>query len=186
MDHKQIDELLWFPETITKLTQKGIKDPIFKILDIFKTQESLSLQLQRHLERAMGGMIAEFTAEEQEKLKVRMNRWMDERISIKVYKANLLPITFDDSSDQYEYRMTSSYLFFNSEEAAMKLFEIISDFKLENQMYSLDQCRHFVSSKARREMHFQATCAHAWASKDFVPETFIKYKVSITHEHQFS
>lgn len=166
--------MLWFPEVITKLTQKGVKDPIYKVLDVFKQDPSKSKQLQRHLERALTEMIAEFTADEQEKLKVRLHQWLNGRIIIKVYMAKLLPITENDWSDMYEYPEMGAYVFHDTESAATKLFELVSEFKIKEQMYSLEDCRRFVKQKAERQMHFYANDGK-----------YIKYNVSITHDHQF-
>lgn len=175
MDQKQIDELLWFPEAITKLTQKGIKDPIYKVLDIFKQDPSKSKQLQRHLERAIDEMINECSADEQAVLKTRIYQWLNGRITIKVYMAKLLPITEDDWSDMYDYPEMGAYVFDDAESAATKLFELVSEFKIKEQMYSLENCRRFVKQKAEREMHFYAN-----------NEIYVKYKVSIKHDHQFT
>lgn len=168
--------MLWFPDAITQLVQKGIKDPIFKVLDVLKQDPSKerACQLQRHLERAMGEMIAEFTPDEQEKLKARFHQWLNGRITIKVYMAKLLPITENDWSDMYEYPQTFEHTFHDVESAATKLFELVSEFKIKEQMYSLKDCRLFVKQKAERCMHFYANDGK-----------YIKYKVSIAHDHQF-
>jgi len=53
----EVDHLLWFPEAINELTRKGVKDPIFRVLELFRTDNIKWNAIQRHLEKAIGKLI---------------------------------------------------------------------------------------------------------------------------------
>lgn len=79
MDHKNLStelDKIWFPEAMTKLIQSGETNAIFKVFEFLKRDESKQKQLERHLERAIGDMIDEWSPEDQAKFKQQLDGYI--------------------------------------------------------------------------------------------------------------
>lgn len=163
------NELLWFQEGITNLYRKGVKDPIYMILDALKQDNAKTKELQRCIEFAISDMVNRFNEKQKTAFKQRLADAIHGHITVTFFKGQLIPITYDDWSDCYSYHhVLSKQTFRTEQDATVFIAQTLTDLKIKHQ---LEDCREMVKQSA-------FVMIYETDEKD-------KYKLTINRDHLF-